>query len=365
MPEKTPPPGRGTSTRSRGKERSETVRATGSSDATIIVSVRNVLRPTPASTPRISTLIRPQSASRSGTARASATARGGARSEARERRRQGCRGRLPGSRRSCVLGEDVIRALAHGLAHDAGVCLRRGHQDDERDDRQRVAQAEPRQPPIGERRSRAPGAASRARRPRRASTRTRTRSSRSAPTSWSVVVATSTPATKGGEKDEGEAEERGQAKPSGDEVPEARHEDREQGRDVPAAREAGAVFGAGDRRCGLSHGGRAYQMLAARPPVVRLMRPHEGQARCLAMLRGRRAPGRTHEDARLTGSGAGPMLASCSGDACAGSEHPTPRSPRRVATRSSRHSPSPADHSSHGPSPLECRGPARKGTHRT
>jgi hypothetical protein len=43
-----------------------------------------------------------------------------------------------------------------------------------------------------------------------------------------------------------------------------------------------------------------------------------------------------------------------SGDACAGSEHPTPRSPRRVATRSPRPWYSPGDHQSHGPSPPEC-----------
>ena len=41
----------------------------------------------------------------------------------------------------------------------------------------------------------------------------------------------------------------------------------------------------------------------------------------------------------------------CSGDACAGSEHPTPRSPRRAATRSHRPDCSPGDHPSHGPRP--------------
>ena len=47
----TPPVARGTSTMSRGTETIETVLPTGSSEATIIVSVRAVLRPTPESTP--------------------------------------------------------------------------------------------------------------------------------------------------------------------------------------------------------------------------------------------------------------------------------------------------------------------------
>src|SRR6476660_7980147 len=48
----------GTSTMSRGTETNDTVFATGSSDATIIVSVRYVRRPTPASTPMMRALIR-------------------------------------------------------------------------------------------------------------------------------------------------------------------------------------------------------------------------------------------------------------------------------------------------------------------
>jgi hypothetical protein len=43
---------------SRARERRETVSVTGSSDATIRVSVRNVERPTPASTPMMRTLVR-------------------------------------------------------------------------------------------------------------------------------------------------------------------------------------------------------------------------------------------------------------------------------------------------------------------
>ena len=153
MPEKTPPPGSGTSTRSRGKERSETVRATGSSDATIIVSVRNVLRPTPASTPRISTLIRP-TAGVAVSGRVSARRRRGPGSGAR-RLGRGRRGsRLPGSAGRGALGEHVVRALAHRLGHDAGVGLRGGHEDDEGDDRQRHRAARSaRQPSVGERRA--------------------------------------------------------------------------------------------------------------------------------------------------------------------------------------------------------------------
>jgi len=41
----------------------------------------------------------------------------------------------------------------------------------------------------------------------------------------------------------------------------------------------------------------------------------------------------------------------CSGGACAGYEHQSPRSPRRAATRSPRPQHSPGDHSSQGPSP--------------
>src|SRR5450759_750742 len=58
LPEYVRPPGNGTSTMSRAGERRETVSVTGSSDATIRVSVRNVERPTPASTPMMSTLVR-------------------------------------------------------------------------------------------------------------------------------------------------------------------------------------------------------------------------------------------------------------------------------------------------------------------
>jgi hypothetical protein len=48
---------------------------------------------------------------------------------------------------------------------------------------------------------------------------------------------------------------------------------------------------------------------------------------------------------------AGPHAWPRSGDACAGSEHPTPRSPRRAATRSHRSEHSPGGHPSHGPRP--------------
>ena len=58
MAEYVPPLGSGTSTMSRASESIETVFATGSSDATISVSVRNVVRPTPASTPISSTFTR-------------------------------------------------------------------------------------------------------------------------------------------------------------------------------------------------------------------------------------------------------------------------------------------------------------------
>ena len=51
MPRKVRPSGSGTSTMSRGIDARETVFPTGSSDATIIVSVRAVFRPTPESTP--------------------------------------------------------------------------------------------------------------------------------------------------------------------------------------------------------------------------------------------------------------------------------------------------------------------------
>jgi hypothetical protein len=52
------PSGSGTSTMSRGIEIIDTVWATGSRDATIIVSVRYVFRPIPASTPTSSTFWR-------------------------------------------------------------------------------------------------------------------------------------------------------------------------------------------------------------------------------------------------------------------------------------------------------------------
>ena len=51
LPRKVRPSGSGTSTMSRGIDAMETVFATGSSDATIIVSVSAVLRPTPESMP--------------------------------------------------------------------------------------------------------------------------------------------------------------------------------------------------------------------------------------------------------------------------------------------------------------------------
>ena len=58
MPRKVRPSGRGTSTMSRGIDAMETVFPTGSSDATIIVSVSAVLRPTPESIPISSTFTR-------------------------------------------------------------------------------------------------------------------------------------------------------------------------------------------------------------------------------------------------------------------------------------------------------------------
>ncbi len=53
-----PPPASGTSTMSRGIDTIETVFPTGSSEATIIVSVSAVFRPTPESTPMSRTVIR-------------------------------------------------------------------------------------------------------------------------------------------------------------------------------------------------------------------------------------------------------------------------------------------------------------------
>ena len=58
LPRYDRPSGSGTSTMSRGIDTIDTVFPTGSSEATIIVSVRAVLRPTPESTPISSTLIR-------------------------------------------------------------------------------------------------------------------------------------------------------------------------------------------------------------------------------------------------------------------------------------------------------------------
>ena len=58
LPVNLRPSGSGTSTMSRGTDTIETVWATGSSEAMIIVSVRYVLRPTPASTPTSRTLTR-------------------------------------------------------------------------------------------------------------------------------------------------------------------------------------------------------------------------------------------------------------------------------------------------------------------
>jgi hypothetical protein len=97
---------------SRGIEIIETVWPTGSSETTIIVSVRNVFRPTPWSTPTISTFWR-------GT---------------------------PG-------GDDLIGRLAGDFRGIRGERLRRDQDDGQDRDRQRIPPADPREAAVGQTRA--------------------------------------------------------------------------------------------------------------------------------------------------------------------------------------------------------------------
>ena len=119
---------------SRGIEIIETVFDTGSSETTIIVSVRYVFRPTPESTP----MIRPVTRGTVGLADGDAEASGDpARQRRRGRQVLGVRFRAErrhGGDRGGVL-EDLVGGLADGLGRVAAIGL--GNDDDEQDERDR------------------------------------------------------------------------------------------------------------------------------------------------------------------------------------------------------------------------------------
>ena len=129
---------------SRGIEIIETVFDTGSSETTIIVSVRYVFRPTPASTPTI----RPVTRGTVGLADGDAEASG---DPARQRRRGrqvlgirfGAERRHDGGR--CRVLEDLVRRLADRLGRVAAVRLRDDDDEQEESDRQHVPAAGSRQ----------------------------------------------------------------------------------------------------------------------------------------------------------------------------------------------------------------------------
>ena len=134
LPRNLRPSASGTSTMSRGIEIIETVLDTGSSETTIIVSVRYVFRPTP-------DVDADDQAGHPGHGRAGRRGRRGERRSARERRRGvqvlGIRFRAERRHdggRSGVL-EDLVRRLADRLGRVAAVGL--GDDDDEQDERDR------------------------------------------------------------------------------------------------------------------------------------------------------------------------------------------------------------------------------------
>ena len=131
------PSGSGTSTMSRGTETIETVSLTLSSDATIIVSVRYVFRPTPASTPTRSTFTRGTAGVGEGLGLTVALGDADAGEEAwiglgaRQRTRRGRRRRL---------GEDLVGGLPRHFRRVPGVGLWGDHgNEQDRDDRDRLS----------------------------------------------------------------------------------------------------------------------------------------------------------------------------------------------------------------------------------
>ena len=147
LPRNLRPSDSGTSTMSRGIDTIDTVWATGSSETTIIVSVRYVLRPTPESTPMIRPLIR----GTAGVAEGSSDADGSGEPIRRTRVRRfevvGVRrrrlGRTDGDR--WRLDEDLVGRLARDLGRVAAVRLRNDDEQQDEGDRQHVAPARSRQ----------------------------------------------------------------------------------------------------------------------------------------------------------------------------------------------------------------------------